>query len=92
MSYTMSMPPRSLAARHADLTQRVILDSAVELLERASVNELSMRAIAKQAGISERTVFRYFANRDELLDAIALEVSRRFELPPHPTLSGSSVM
>ncbi len=80
----MSTLSRSLAEKHSDLTQRVILDAAVELLERAGVSELSVRAVAKQAGISERTVFRYFANRDEFLDAVANEMSRRLDLPPHP--------
>jgi AcrR family transcriptional regulator len=81
----MSIIKRSLASRHSDLTRRVILDGAVELLERAPVRELSVRAVARNAGTSERTVFRYFATRDELLDAVANEVSRRLDLPPHPS-------
>lgn len=81
----MSMPPRSLASRHSDLTQRVILDGAVELLDVIPVGELTVRAIAKHAGISERTVFRYFATREDLLDAVAIEVARRLDEPPLPT-------
>jgi AcrR family transcriptional regulator len=77
--------PRPLSERHADLSQRVILDAAVELLERASVTELSVRAIARHAGISERTVFRYFATRDELLEAVAHEVAHRLRRPPDPS-------
>ncbi|MEO6338438.1 MAG: helix-turn-helix domain-containing protein [Caulobacteraceae bacterium] len=73
-----------MAARHADLTHALILTSAVELLEMGSVTELSVRAVAKKADISERTVFRYFASRDELLDAVALEISRRLDAPPNP--------
>ncbi|HET6971158.1 MAG TPA: helix-turn-helix domain-containing protein [Phenylobacterium sp.] len=80
----MSTQRSSLAARHADLTQALILESAVELLETASVTELSVRAVAKKADISERTVFRYFASRDDLLDAVALEISRRLDAPPNP--------
>lgn len=81
----MSTAKRSLSERHSDLSQRVILDAAVELLEHASVADLSVRAVARQATISERTVFRYFATRDDLLDAVAQEVSRRLKLPPDPT-------
>jgi AcrR family transcriptional regulator len=81
----MSTQRSSLAARHADLTQTLILDSAIELLETASVTELSVRAVARQADISERTVFRYFASRDDLLDAIAAEMTRRLDAPPNPT-------
>ena len=32
--------------------------------------EVTVRAVAKQAGMSERTVFRYFAAREEFLGAI----------------------
>jgi len=49
------------------------------------VNELSVRAVAKQGGMSERTVFRYFATRDDLLDAIAAEMSLRLGAPEVPT-------
>jgi AcrR family transcriptional regulator len=77
----MSTP---LAELHTDLTQRRILDSALEFLENASVGELTVRAVAKRAGMSERTIFRYFSTRDEFLDAIAREVTRNLDMPPHP--------
>jgi AcrR family transcriptional regulator len=83
----MSSPPPSLSARHADLTQRVILDAAVELLTTAPVNELSVRAVAKHAGMSERTIFRYFATRDDLLDGVANEIAHR----SHTSLTPTSV-
>jgi AcrR family transcriptional regulator len=85
VSYSMSRPGSSLASKHADLTQAVILDAAVDLLTTGSVTELSVRAVARRAEISERTVFRYFASRDDLLDAVAMEMARRLEAPPHPT-------
>jgi AcrR family transcriptional regulator len=81
----MSRQRRSLASKHADLTQTLILDAAIELLETASVTELSVRAVARRADISERTVFRYFTSRDDLLDAVAVEMSRRLGAPHHPT-------
>ncbi len=84
MTDSMSSQP-TLASRHFDLTQRIILDGAIGLLEATGANELSVRAVAKHAGVSERTVFRYFATRDDLLDALAVEVSRRLETPPAPT-------
>jgi len=80
----MSTQRTSLSARQADFTQRLILDAAVDLLETTSVSELSVRAVAKRAEISERTVFRYFAAREDLLDAVAAEVARRTQAPPNP--------
>jgi AcrR family transcriptional regulator len=74
----------SLIDRHTDATEKLILVSALELLERASVTELTARAVAKHAGMSERTVFRYFASRDEFLDAVAAEVVRNLQAPAPP--------
>lgn len=73
-----------LAEMRSDLTVRVVLDAALRVLERSSVVKLTFRAVAEEAGISERTVFRYFATRDAFLDAIAAEATRRLELPPPP--------
>jgi AcrR family transcriptional regulator len=73
-----------LSARLADHTQQLILASALELLERAPVSELTVRAVAGRSGMSERTVFRYFATRDDFLDAVAGAVTARLDLPPSP--------
>lgn len=73
-----------LAERHGDLTRQLILDAAVAMLERAGVTDLTVRAVAKQAGISERTVFRYFADREAFLDALAEAVRARMALPAPP--------
>jgi AcrR family transcriptional regulator len=80
----MSRPATTLSQRHSDLTQQLILASAIDLLEHSSVGELTVRDVAQRANISSRTIFRYFATRDEFLDAIAAEVIRNLNLPPHP--------
>ncbi|SNS11748.1 transcriptional regulator, TetR family [Noviherbaspirillum humi] len=67
-----------------EMTRTLILDAAIQMIEHASVGELTVRAAAKQANISERTVFRYFPTREEFLDAIAEEMHLRLELPPLP--------
>jgi len=74
----------TLSDRRNDLTRALILDAAIEMLERASVSELTIRAVAKHANISERTVFRYYASREEFLGAITAEMRSRLDLPPPP--------
>lgn len=76
--------PATLLERQTDLTRQVILDAAVDTLERGTVTDLTIRAVAKRANIAERTVFRYFATREEFLDAVATEVRTRLNLPPPP--------
>lgn len=80
----MSTQRSALLSRQADLTQRLILDAGISLLESGQVADLSVRAVARRAEVSERTVFRYFATRDDLLDALAAEVSSRLQTPPPP--------
>lgn len=74
----------SLADRQSDLTRRLILDTAAGMLEDTPLAELTVRAVAKRANISERTVFRYFATREEFLDGVAEAVSGKMALPPAP--------
>ena len=74
----------SLVNRHTDATQALILATAVQQLEDSGVNGLTVRAVAKKAGISERTIFRYYASRDEFLDAVAAEVALSMETPASP--------
>lgn len=75
----------SLADRQSDLTRRLILDTAVQMLEHTALGELTVRAVAKAAHISERTVFRYFATREAFLDGVAEAVSGKMALPPAPS-------
>lgn len=74
----------TLSEARQDLTRRIILDAAISILENGSVAGLTVRAVAKQANISERTIFRYLPSRDDFLDAVAQEVRARQNLPAPP--------
>jgi AcrR family transcriptional regulator len=74
----------TLADRRNEVTRRLILDTAIELLEADGMTSLTMRAVAKRANMSERTVFRYFATREEFLDAVTTATRERMALPPVP--------
>ena len=51
-------------------TRKRILDAAAALIETVSPNGLSFAAIAKQAGVQERTVYRHFPTKDALLESL----------------------
>jgi AcrR family transcriptional regulator len=74
----------NLTVLHTDHTERLILDSALAVLQEDSLNGLTMRAVARKAGMSERTIFRYFASREEFLDAVAREFTRLLNMPSAP--------
>ncbi len=75
---------RTLTQRQTDLTRALILDASIALLEGGPVAELTMRSASRTAGLAERTLFRYFATREELLDAVAAEGTTRLQLPEPP--------
>src|SRR5690348_13244618 len=79
----MSHHTSTLSERRTEFTRKLILDSAIEILESG---DFTMRVVSKKAGMAERSLFRYFSTRDELLDAVAAEVSRRIAPPPPPKM------
>lgn len=58
-------------------TQRQILDAAIACVKQWGVEKTSLNDIAKQAGVTRPTVYRYFANRDEVLTAALLQSGHR---------------
>jgi AcrR family transcriptional regulator len=74
----------SLTVLHTDHTERLILESALAVLQDDSFSGLTVRAVAKKAGMSERTIFRYFATREAFLDAVAEEFTRLLNMPATP--------
>jgi AcrR family transcriptional regulator len=55
-----------LRSVHRDDTRRVILEAFLELLDDESPLTVSMPDIASRAGVSVRTLYRYFPNKDML--------------------------
>lgn len=67
----------TLRSQHADLTRELILQAVADLLQEESPGDVSMPAVARRAGVSLRTVYRYFAAREELLIAAADWINER---------------
>jgi AcrR family transcriptional regulator len=60
---------RSLREQQAQLTRELILRAVAELLEGDDPDEISVPEVARHAGVSLRTVYRYFPTREELFAA-----------------------
>jgi AcrR family transcriptional regulator len=56
-----------LRKEQKEATRQRILDAAARLMEDRELQELSFAAIASEAGVKERTVYRHFANKSALL-------------------------
>lgn len=58
-----------ISQENKELTRRKILDCAVELIITQGFKEASMREIAKNAGVSNPTIYNYFPTKEQLLYA-----------------------
>lgn len=57
---------------HGDL-RRALLKAAVTILERDGPSALSLRAVAREAGVSPAAPYHHFKDKSELLNAVAME-------------------
>jgi AcrR family transcriptional regulator len=66
------MPCSSTRYHHGDL-RAACLRAAMELLEQDGAAGLSVRAVARRAGVSPGAPYRHYADRDTLVSAVAAE-------------------
>ncbi len=57
---------------HGDL-RRALLMAAEAVLEREGPSALSLRAVAREAGVSPAAPYHHFKDKNELLNAVAME-------------------
>jgi AcrR family transcriptional regulator len=61
---------KSGAYHHGDL-RRVLLETAVRVVEKEGIAALSLHALTKRAGVSSGAPYHHFESREQLLAAIA---------------------
>jgi AcrR family transcriptional regulator len=69
-TYTSALRDRQTAQ-----TRELILDAVTSLLDDRRADEVTTRDIAVTAGVSERTVYRHFPDRDSLLAGLSQRMS-----------------
>jgi AcrR family transcriptional regulator len=62
--------PSSAPYHHGDL-RAALVRAALELLEESGSAELSLRAVARRAGVAPSAPYRHYADRDALMSAVA---------------------
>lgn len=56
-------------------TRQQLLDAAMRVYARAGAGGLALNALAEEAGVSNGTVYNYFRTREEVLEAVGLELA-----------------
>lgn len=72
-TYERARRPAEKAARRA-----LILEAAARLLDRGLLQDVSLNAIAQEAGLSKPNLYRYFESREDILLALFIEDLRGF--------------
>ncbi|HET7565824.1 MAG TPA: helix-turn-helix domain-containing protein [Gemmatimonadaceae bacterium] len=63
------MPTATLRTRQAALARQAIFEALVRHLEAGDADDIPMDELAREAGVSRRTLYRYFPSRSDLLAA-----------------------
>ncbi len=82
---TYSSPLRE---RQAEQTRELILQALTDQLAEGGLADFNIPAVGRRAGISVRTVYRYFPTRDALLAAVGDWIERRLIAVPLPHTPG----
>ncbi|MFI1097680.1 TetR/AcrR family transcriptional regulator [Streptomyces sp. NPDC020917] len=64
---TATGTPATLWDRTRQMASREILDTALRLFTEQGYDETTIAQIAREAGVSQRTLFRYFGTKEDLL-------------------------
>jgi AcrR family transcriptional regulator len=64
------MPPANATYHHGDL-RAACLSAALELLDEGGATALSLREVARRAGVSAAAPYRHYADREALVSAVA---------------------
>lgn len=77
MTAPSSSEPEAPPAGEVSRTQEAVLAAYAELIEELGTDDVSFRLVARRAGVGERTVFRNYPTRVDLLLATAAWVEGR---------------
>ena len=79
--------PHGSGSARGDLADR-ILEAARRLVLRTGARKLSLSDVATLAGVSRPTIYRYFASKEDLIDALGTHERRRFDAAMERAMSG----
>ena len=78
------MATQSMKERRAQATKDALLDAALEAFGDRGIG-FTMQDIADRAGVTHRTVYRYFSSREDLFEALAArsdaDLARALDVP-----------
>ena len=65
---------KPMSSRRVKMTQKLLKDSLIELMEQKNIRQISIKEICEQADVSRSTFYTYYGSQYDLLDAIRKEI------------------
>ena len=81
-----SPPRRAPVQLRSQQTVQRVLDAASMLLQRVSLEEITTTRIAEEAGLSIGALYRFFPDKQSIIDAIAVRHVEQFKAEVEPKL------
>jgi len=75
------------AYHHGNLKEALI-EAGMKALATAEADELSLRMLAREVGVTANAAYRHFADKDDLLNALAAEGFKRFAQSQRQAVAG----
>jgi AcrR family transcriptional regulator len=69
----------SLRDQQAEFTKNLLLEAARKVIIENDPESFTMQKVAREAGVSHRTVYRYFPSRQTLIDEFSEWLEQRFD-------------
>lgn len=85
MSKSVVLAPRRHLSDRQARTVTTLLDAAVQELREDGYDSLSIRSVARRAGVAPATAYNYFASREHLVTEVFW---RRIEALPEASIDG----
>lgn len=86
------MPSAEPTVSRAERTRERIVDAAFLLVRRVGIRHLAMEVVAEEAGVSRAALYRYFANKQVLIDELLEENARRWRRALSELLAGKRTL
>lgn len=84
---------KNLKETEKEMRKQLILDATLTLFGKDHISEVSMRDIAKEAGISAALIYRHFKDRDELfIEAFILKSQEMISTFEHTILEKEIIL
>lgn len=73
-----------LRQEQARRTREQILDGLIQAMARGGLADLSIPAVAREAGVSVPTIYRYFRTKRELIESLGSHIMQKSGIKPPP--------